>query len=108
MYTIKLSDGTLLENLELNGNNFIAPSAVNDAVFEGNLDTVVIYGTETDIETGEEVEIERTYTNMKLMSNIVREGRSWIVLGEKTEEDFQKERMLALESAMNALLNGEG
>ena len=33
MYKIKLSDGTLLDDLELNGNNFITGKELTDAVF---------------------------------------------------------------------------
>ena len=41
MYTITLSDGTKLKNLELNGNNYISKTILEDSVFEGKLDTVV-------------------------------------------------------------------
>ena len=40
MYTIKLYDGTVLDNLELNGNNFISDTIIPDTVFENNLKTV--------------------------------------------------------------------
>ena len=39
MYKITLADGTVLENLELNGNNYIAEGVIEDSVFEGNLAT---------------------------------------------------------------------
>ena len=81
MYTITLNDGTKLENLELNGNNYIAEGVIEDSVFEGNLDTVVI----------SDGEVTETYTDMMLMSNIVREGKSWIVLGEKTQQQKKDE-----------------
>lgn len=101
MYTITLNDGTKLENLELNGNNYIAEGAVEDSVFEGNLDTVVI----------SDGEVTETYTDMMLMSNIVREGKSWIVLGEKTQQQKKDEardkQMKELETAMTVLLTGK-
>lgn len=101
MYSITLSNGTQLSNLELNGNNFIAPEIIEDSVFEGNLDTVIV----SDGETTE------TFTDMRLMSNRVEEGKSWFVLGEKTEQQ-KKEEALSREleemrQAMNALLTGE-
>ena len=34
MYKITLADGTELENLELNGNNYIAEGVIEDSVFE--------------------------------------------------------------------------
>jgi len=81
MYKITLSDGTQLENLELNGNNYIAPNEIDSSVFEGKLDTV-------KISDGETLE---TYTDMVLLSNIVRDGRSWLVFGKKSEEEKQRE-----------------
>jgi len=101
MYTITLNDGTKLENLELNGNNYIAEGAVEDSVFEGNLDTVVI----------SDGEVTETYTDMILMSNIVREGKSWFVLGEKTQQQKKDEardkQMKELEAVMTVLLTGK-
>lgn len=101
MYTITLNDGTKLENLELNGNNYIAEGVIEDSVFEGNLGTVVISdGTTTE-----------TFTDMRLMSNRAVEGRSWFVLGEKTQQQKQEEamntKMQELEKAMTALLTGK-
>lgn len=39
---ITLSDGTVLDNLALNGNNFISKQNVTRATFEGKLGNVVI------------------------------------------------------------------
>lgn len=83
MYTITLANGTKLENLELNGNNYISETVIEDSVFEGNLDTVKI----SDGSTTE------TFTDMRLMSNIVRDGRSWLVLGEKSAQQKAMERI---------------
>lgn len=101
MYTITLSNGTKLENLELNGNNYISEQIIGDSVFEGGLDTV-------EISDGETTE---TFTDMRLMSNRVDNGKSWFVLGEKTAQQ-KKDEALSLEleemrQAMNALLTGE-
>ena len=89
MYTIILADGTKLKNLELNGNNYISETVIEDSVFEGNLDTVKI----SDGSTTE------TFTDMRLMSNIVRDGRSWFVLGEKSAQQKAMERMEKLYTA---------
>ena len=83
MYKITLTDGTVLKNLELNGNNFIAEGVIDDAVLKDNLATVTI----TDGETTE------TFTDMILMSNIVRDNRSWFVLGEKSAQQKKEEAM---------------
>ena len=76
MYKITLNDGTTLENLELNGNNFIASAVVDDAVFKDNMATVTI--TNLEDESTEQIE------DGVLLSNIVRDGKSWLVLGQKT------------------------
>lgn len=81
MYKITLSDGTQLENLELNGNNYIAQSEISDTVFDGKLGTVRISDGEN----------EETFTDMVLLSNIVRDGKSWLVLGQKSEEEKRQD-----------------
>ena len=89
MYKITLHDGTVLDGLELNGNNFISEKVIDDSVFSCNLDTVTISNGETTV----------TYTDMKLMSNRVDGGKSWFVLGEKTEQEKAMERLLTSLSA---------
>lgn len=42
IYTITLSDGTVLSDLTLNGNNFVSQTEVTEATFAGKLDTVTI------------------------------------------------------------------
>ena len=85
MYQITLHNGTVLDDLELNGNNFISEKVIDDSVFNGNLNTVTISNDETT----------KTYTDMKLMSNRVDGGKSWFVLGEKTEQEKAMERLVA-------------
>lgn len=101
MYKITLNDGTVLENLELNGNNYISEKVIEDSVFAGNLATVTI----TD---GEKTEV---FTDMKLMSNRVDGGKSWFVLGEKTAQEKKEEAMAQelaeMRKTMSALLTGE-
>ena len=101
MYKITLADGTKLENLELNGNNYIAEGVIDDSVFKDNLATVTITdGTETT-----------TYEDMVLLSHRVDGGRSWIVLGVKSEKEKQEEatarKIAELEQAMTMLLTGK-
>lgn len=101
MYTITLNNGTKLKNLELNGNNYIAEGVIEDSVFQDNLASVTI----TDGKTTE------TYTDMVLISNRVDGGRSWFILGVKSEKQKQEEatarRIAELEQAMNVLLTGK-
>lgn len=101
MYRITLNDGTVLDNLELNGNNYISEQVIEDSVFTDNLDTVTI----SDGETSE------TFTDMRLMSNRVDGGKSWFVLAEKTAQQKKEEAMVRelteVREAMSALLLGE-
>lgn len=101
MYTITLNNGAKLENLELNGNNYIAEGVIEDSVFQDNLASVTI----TDGKTTE------TYTDMVLISNRVDGGRSWFILGVKSEKEKQEEatarRIAELEQAMTVLLTGK-
>ena len=83
MYKITLADGTELNDLVLNGNNFIAQTAVSDAVFKGNMASVTI----TNLEDGTTEQIE----DGVLLSNIVRDGKSWFVLGQKSAEQKRQE-----------------
>lgn len=92
MYKITLADGTELNDLVLNGNNFIAAAAVDDAVFKGNMASVVI----TNLEDGTAEQIE----DGVLLSNIVREGCSWLVLGQKSAE---QKRLEAIDSTFTDL-----
>ena len=83
MYTVTLQDGTVLDNLTLNGNNYISETLIDDATFDNNLDTVTINDGETT----------QTYTNMKLVANQVFDGKSWFILAEKSPQDIEKERL---------------
>lgn len=103
MYKITLADGTALENLVLNGNNFIAQTAVDDDVFKDNMATVTI----TNLEDGTVEQIE----DGVLLSNIVRDGKSWIVLGQKSAErkaaEARDKEIAELRRAMAVLLTGK-
>ena len=101
MYTITLSDGTKLENLNLNGNNYISETLIEDDVFKDNLSTVTISNGE----------ITNTYKDMTLIGNRIYDGKSWFILGEKTvqqkkEEEFSR-KLSEMEQVITVLLTGE-
>ena len=56
---------------------------VDDAVFKDNMAAVTI----TDMESGSTEQIE----DGVLLSSIVRDGRSWLVLGQKSAEQKAQE-----------------
>lgn len=41
-YAITLADGTILDNLKLNGNNFISNTAIDADIFNENCSPVII------------------------------------------------------------------
>ena len=100
MYTILLSNNQTLENIKLNGNNFISESPVDSAIFEGGL-------SEVTVTNGNE---SCTYTDMVLLSNREEDGKGWFVLGAKSEQEKKQEAMLArmqeLEEALRILTGG--
>jgi hypothetical protein len=100
MYTIKLHDGTMLVNLELNGNNFISDTIIPDTVFENNLKLIEISDGETT----------QTLTDQFLAANRVIDNKSWFVLIDKTPEMKREESMtdlqLALVELYESLLGG--
>lgn len=106
MYTIILADKTPLKNLELNGNNFIAPGPLENSIFEGKLSTVTIDdGTSTEV-----------LHDMVLVHNTVySDGRSWFVLEKKSSADLEKEALqeevtglqLALVEVYEQILGGK-
>ena len=90
MYTIKLYDGTMLDNLELNGNNFISNTIIPDSVFENNLKTVELFD-------GENTQI---LTDQFLAANRVENNQTWFVLIDKTPEMKREESITDLQLAL--------
>ena len=86
MYSIKLSDGTEIKNLELNGNNFISDTIIDESIFENNLDKVTIIDSEGNIEE---------LSNAKVIFAKVLNKDSFILV-EKTKEDVEKEALYQL------------
>ena len=100
-WKITLADGTSLDNLELNGNNYISSTAVTEETFAGNLSNVTIEGPD-----GSEV-----HEDMKLIQ-ITKVGKKyWFILADKSAEEKQKEandaKMAEMEQTLKALLTGE-
>lgn len=90
-WKITLADGTSLDGLDLNGNNYISSTAVTEDTFTGKLSSVTIEGPDGT----------QTYQDMKLVQ-ISKVGKSyWFILAEKTAEEKQKE-LAAAALATNA------
>ena len=93
MHNIKLADGTELKDLELNGNNYISDTIIEDEVFKDNLDTVIISDEE--------------HHDMQLIKNKVCNEQSWFILAEKTEQEKEKDKMYNIIADLTeTVLNG--
>lgn len=100
-WKITLADGTSLDGLDLNGNNYISSTSVTVETFAGKLSSVTIEGPD-----GSQV-----HEDMKLIQ-ITKVGKKyWFILADKTAEEKQKKatdaRMTEMEQVMKALLTGE-
>lgn len=86
MYSVKLKDGTILDDLELNGNNFISDTTINESLFENNLDKISIIDNDGNVEE---------LNNAKVIFAKVLDRQSFILI-EKTKEEMEKETLYQL------------
>jgi hypothetical protein len=91
MHRVTLQDGTVLDGLTLNGNNYISDTIIDSDVFADNLATV-------EISDGKKSQV---YEDMKLIANQISDGKSWFILAEKTETDKYRDRVDRLETTIN-------
>ena len=83
IYKITLADGTVINNLTMNGNNFISNEAIKASIFEANCCPVTINDG-----TSEEV-----HENMDLVQVTSVEGKSWFVLRDISEKELEQAKM---------------
>ena len=80
-YSVTLSDGTKLDNLALNGNNFVSSAKLTEDDFKDKLSKVTI--TDDDGKA-------KDYTDMVLVQVTQVGNESWFILGEKAKDDVSK------------------
>lgn len=78
-YTITLADGTVLDELTLNGNNYISREPISPEVFVGNLSPVVIRDGET----------EEIHDHMALVQCKQVAGETWFILRDLTAQEIR-------------------
>lgn len=83
IYTITLDDGTQIENLRLNGNNFISQEQIDPEIFEGNLSTVTINDGETD----------EVHENMGLVQVTQMGDEYWFVLRDVPDNEIANAKL---------------
>lgn len=84
VYRITLADGTEINNLKLNGNNFISTEAIEASVFADNCSPVIINDGATDT----------THPNMELVQILEQmAGEHWFILRDISEEELANAKM---------------
>lgn len=80
IYTITLADGTQINNLRVNGNNFISDTIIEADMFLGKCSRVVINDGNS----------ENTYENLELVQIAKHNEEYWFVLEMLTKEELQR------------------
>lgn len=83
MYTVILADGTRLENLTLNGNNFVSNVPISETIFEGNTVPTII---------SDGIHPER-HEFMELVQVTEYEGKYLFVLRDVPESELVLQKM---------------
>ena len=83
IYTITLKDGTRIENLRMNGNNFISQEQINPEIFDGNLEKVTINDGEND----------EVHENMGLVQVTQMGDEYWFVLRDIPASEIANEKL---------------
>ena len=84
MYTITLSDGRKLENLTVNGTNFVSKTKVDERIFRNNLAAVKISDGKT----------ERVYENLAFVQQMEwADGTYYLAFREKTKMELLTEEI---------------
>ena len=82
MYKIKLADGAIIDNLELNGNNYI-PKKLDKDIFTDNLSEVAITDNDDNVEV---------LYDQKVQFARIGEVETFI-FSDKTKDEIEKERL---------------
>ena len=84
-YTIKLSDGTELKDLTMNGNNYVSGNMVDESVFADNCTPMIITGDD-----GSEEILEHGVFEQQMEWP---DGTWYLTFREKTPDEIRADRM---------------
>ena len=87
LWKITLSDGTKIENLRLNGNNYISEAKLTEDDFKGKLSKVTIEGSEDG------QEIKKEYEHMELVQIVHYEDGYYFILRELSADELKEIKM---------------
>lgn len=85
VYSITLADGTVLEGLKLNGNNFVSLVEVSSDTFEDNTYPVII----------SDGEVEEEHEFMELVQVTQMGEEWWFILRDLSEEELRNTKVRA-------------
>ena len=77
MYTITLTDGRTIPDLEMNGTNYVSEVKIDEQIFEHNLSTMKVADGET----------ENTYTDMIFVQQMEIDGKYYLAFCAKTQNE---------------------
>ncbi len=80
IFKITLSDGTQLENLRVNGNNFVSATKITENTFKGKLSKVKI----------ESENFNQEYSNMELVQITHYDDGYYFILRKISQEELDK------------------
>ena len=83
MYTITLTDGQKIEQLGLNGTNYVSGTKVDESIFKENLKTMTI----------SDGKVETTYHDMVFVQQMEYEGKFYLAFREKEPEEILEEQL---------------
>lgn len=82
-YIITLSDGTTIDNLALNGTNYISQKPVTSDVFAGNCSPMII----------SDGEIEELHENAELVQIKKYNGEYWIAFRDVSKQELKEAKI---------------
>ncbi len=85
VYSVTLADGTIIENLRLNGNNFVSDAPIDKSIFDGNCHSVTISDGEN----------ETVHENMECVQVTQMGAEYWFVLRELSESELKEAKIQA-------------
>jgi len=86
IYKIILSDGTIIDNLKLNGNNFISKESISSETFKGNCSPVTINDGSND-------EVHNHMELVQITQDSI--GDYWFILRDISTEELARIKMQA-------------
>lgn len=80
VYMVTLADGTVIDNLKLNGNNFVSEEEISPMIFDGNCSPVIINDGARDV----------IHDNMELVQVTEEDGKYWFILRDISEAELNQ------------------